>query len=50
MDNPGGLRFWWALGGNDLGALEVIERKRAPICRNGDIMSAVISAISTNGR
>ena len=33
-DDPGGLIFWWALGGNDLGALEVIERTRAPIRRN----------------
>ena len=33
-DNPGGLIFWWALGENDLGALKVIERMRAPIFRN----------------
>ena len=32
--NPGGLIFWWALGGNDLRALKVIEHTRAPICRN----------------
>ena len=32
--NPGGLIFWWALGGNDLGALKVIKRTRAPVCRN----------------
>ena len=33
-DNPGQLIFWWALGGNDLGALEVIERMKTPICRD----------------
>ena len=33
-NNPGGLIFWWALGGIDLGALQVIKRRRAPICRN----------------
>ena len=38
-DNPGGLIFWWALGGNDLGALEVIKCTRAPICRNAIYVS-----------
>ena len=34
QDNPGGLIFWWAVGGKDSGALQVIEHRRAPVCRN----------------